>query len=186
MLKNTILTVLALLTFFSRTSFASIENWSLDHSTITYTIHHTLKTATGTSTQAKGKGKCEKGNCEFLIAVPVKTFESGDSNRDLHMLEVTRGGTNPMVVVQTALNESSLTRSPKINLNFEVQFAGKKVSYKNVPFEILKKNAHSVQTKGVITIKLNEFEITPPSLLAMPIKNEVPIEIDASWKIDTK
>jgi hypothetical protein len=38
-----------------------------------------------------------------LIAVPVKSFDSGDSNRDLHMLQVTRGAQFPLVTVRTRL-----------------------------------------------------------------------------------
>jgi hypothetical protein len=56
---------------------------------------------------AKGKGVCHAGQCDFLIAVPVKSFDSGDSNRDLHMLQVTRGGEFPMVIVRTQLPEQA-------------------------------------------------------------------------------
>ena len=45
----------------------------------------------GTKHVAKGKGVCKDGQCDFLLAVPVKSFDSGDTNRDLHMLQVTRG-----------------------------------------------------------------------------------------------
>ena len=51
----------------------------------------------GVSHSARGKGICHAGECDFLIAVPVKSFDSGDSNRDLHMLQVTRGAEFPMV-----------------------------------------------------------------------------------------
>ena len=170
----------------SHSSFAATEEWVLDHSTVTYTIHHPLKTASGTSTGAKGKGKCEKGTCEFLIAVPVKTFDSGDSNRDLHMLEVTRGGENPMVVVRTSFVDPPQGKTTKVSLTLDVQFAGKEASYRKVSFDIQRKEAHSAHTKGTITIKLSDFAIKPPSLLTMSIKDEVPIEVDAFWKIDKK
>jgi hypothetical protein len=45
--------------------------------------------------------------CDFLIAVPVKSFDSGNSNRDLHMLQVTRGGQFPMITVRTRLPEDT-------------------------------------------------------------------------------
>jgi hypothetical protein len=51
--------------------------------------------------RAKGKGVCHAGQCDFLIATPVKSVDSGDSNRDLHMIKATRGAQFPMVVVRT-------------------------------------------------------------------------------------
>ena len=167
-------------------SFAATENWTLDHSTLTYTVNHPLKTTGGTSTDAKGKGKCEKGRCEFLIAVPVKSFDSGDSNRDLHMLEVTRGGAYPMVVVKTSFGETALADQSKVALTFNIQFAGKEATYQNIPFEVQKTDAHSAHTQGTINIKLSDFAITPPSLLTMSIKDDVPISVDAFWSLGAK
>ena len=81
--------------------------WVLEQSTLTYHVSHPLHQTDGVSHAARGKGICHLGQCEFLIAVPVKTFDSGDSNRDLHMIQVTRGAEFPMVTVRTRLPESS-------------------------------------------------------------------------------
>ena len=75
----------------------------LEQSTVTYHVSHPLHDTDGVSHAARGKGACHAGECDFLIAVPVKSFESGDTNRDLHMLQVTRGGQFPMVTVRTRL-----------------------------------------------------------------------------------
>jgi len=71
--------------------FAVDSQWVLDQSTLTYHVSHPLHQSEGTSHAARGKGVCHDGQCDFLIAVPIKSFDSGDSNRDLHMLQVTRG-----------------------------------------------------------------------------------------------
>ena len=71
---------------------AADTQWVLDQSTLTYHVSHPLHNTDGVSHMAKGKGVCHAGQCDFLIAVSVKSFDSGDSNRDLHMLQVTRGG----------------------------------------------------------------------------------------------
>ena len=83
-------------------AFAKLSKteWSLDSGTLTYHGVFPLKKFDGVSKSAKGKGRCEKGQCHFLVAVPVKTFDSGDSNRDSHMLEVTKAATYPMVAVE--------------------------------------------------------------------------------------
>src|SRR5215472_11398071 len=77
------------------------SQWILEKSTLTYHVSHPLHEVDGVSHAAKGKGSCRAGVCDFLIAAPVKSFDSGDSNRDLHMLQVARGGEFPMVIVRT-------------------------------------------------------------------------------------
>src|SRR5580700_5139068 len=87
------------------------SQWILEHSTLTYHVSHPLHQSEGVSPAAKGKGVCHAGQCDFLIAVPVKSFDSGDSNRDLHMLQVTRSAECPIVTVRTRLPESAATSS---------------------------------------------------------------------------
>lgn len=67
------------------------DQWVLDQSTLTYRVSHPLHQTEGVSHAARGKGVCHAGECDFLIAVPVKSFDSGDSNRDIHMVQATRG-----------------------------------------------------------------------------------------------
>src|SRR5579863_6496828 len=87
--------------------FATDHQWILKQGTLTYHVSHPLHQSEGVSHAARGKGICHNGQCDFLIAVPVKSFDSGDSNRDLHMVQVTRGAQFPMVTVRTRLPESA-------------------------------------------------------------------------------
>src|ERR1700730_1774889 len=83
------------------------SQWVLSQSTLTYHVSHPLHQTEGVSHAARGKGVCHAGQCEFLIAAPVKSFDSGDSNRDLHMLQVTRGGQFPLITVRPRLPETA-------------------------------------------------------------------------------
>src|SRR5271165_5168351 len=103
--------------------FAADHQWMLKESTLTYHVSHPLHQSEGVSHAARGKGVCHEGQCDFLIAVPVKSFDSGDSNRDLHMLQVTRGAQFPIVTVRIRVPESA-SESAIINLDLEIQFAG--------------------------------------------------------------
>src|SRR5450432_1635303 len=114
---------------------AADGQWVLDQSTLTYHVSHPLHQTEGVSHGAKGKGVCHAGQCEFLIAVPVKSFDSGDSNRDLHMLQVTRGAEFPLVTVRTRLPEPA-GASATINVDLEIQFAGQTARYKQIPFKL--------------------------------------------------
>jgi hypothetical protein len=154
--------------------------WVLEQCTLTYHVSHPLHQTEGVSHAARGKGVCHAGQCDFLIAVPVKSFDSGDSNRDLHMLQVTRGAEFPMVTVRTHLPESDAT-SATVNADLEIQFAGQTAQYKQVPFKLVTQGGETHIT-GTIPATLADFKIDPPSLLTMPVKNDIPVRVEMTWR----
>jgi hypothetical protein len=159
---------------------AADSQWILKQSTLTYHVSHPLHQSEGISHAAKGKGVCHTGQCDFLIAVPVKSFDSGDSNRDLHMLQVTRGAEFPIVTVRTRLPESAETSST-VNADLEIQFAGQTAQFKQVAFKLETQNGETHIT-GTIPATLTDFKIEPPTLLTMPVKNEILIRVDMIWR----
>jgi hypothetical protein len=161
-------------------TFAGTDGqWVLEQCTLTYHVSHPLHQSEGVSHAARGKGVCHAGQCDFLIAVAVKSFDSGDSNRDLHMLQVTRGAQFPMVTVRTRLPEAAST-SATIHADLEIQFAGQTAQYKQVPFELVTQG-NATRISGTIPATLSDFKIAPPSLLAIPVKNEMPVRVDMTW-----
>jgi len=57
-------------------AFAQTDSqWVLGQSTLTYHVSHPLHQVDGVSHAARGKGVCHAGQCDFLIAVPVKSFD---------------------------------------------------------------------------------------------------------------
>jgi hypothetical protein len=154
--------------------------WVLDKSTLTYHVSHPLHDTNGVSHAARGKGVCHAGLCDFLVAAPVKSFDSGDSNRDLHMLQVTRGAEFPMVTVRFRLPEDALS-SPTIHVDLEVQFAGQTAQYKQVAFERTGQGKEARIT-GSIPATLSDFKVEPPSFLTIPVKNEMPVRVEMTWK----
>jgi hypothetical protein len=156
------------------------SQWILDHGTLQYHVSHPLHQVDGTSHAARGKGSCDAGLCSFLVAAPVKSFDSGDSNRDLHMLQVVRGGEFPIVSVRTQLPVAT-AKSTDIHANLDIEFAGQTVQYKQVPFQLLMQGNEAKLT-GTIPAKLSDFKIDPPSLLAIPVKNDIPVYVELVWK----
>ncbi len=134
----------------------------------------------GVSHAARGKGVCHAGQCDFLIAAPVKSFDSGDSNRDLHMLQVTRGAQFPIVTVRTRLPETA-RGSATIQVDLEIQFAGQTVQYKQVPFQVTTQG-NKIRISGTIPATVSDFKIDPPKLLTIAIKNEIPVQVDMTWR----
>ncbi|HZL49618.1 MAG TPA: hypothetical protein VFC37_01575 [Terracidiphilus sp.] len=154
--------------------------WVLVSSTLSYHMSHPMHQVDGVSRAAKGKGACHAGTCDFLIAAPVNSFDSGDSNRDLHMVQVTRGAQFPMVVVRTRIAEQT-PASGTIYADLEVQFAGQTMKYNHVAFEKTT-SGNEVRITGTVPATCVDFKIDPPSFLTIPIKNEIPVRVDMTWR----
>src|SRR5205807_848934 len=152
----------------------------LDQSSLTYHVSHPLHQVDGVSHAARGKGVCHAGQCDFLIAVPVKSFDSGDSNRDLHMVQATRGAQFPMITVRTRLPET-VPASGTIHADLEIQFAGQTIHYHQVPFQVVNQGKET-RIIGTIPATLADFKIDPPSLLTVRVKNEIPVHVDMAWR----
>jgi len=86
-----------------------------------------------------------------------------------------------MVVVRTHLPESA-AGSATIRADLQIQFAGQTVQYKQVPFQ-LEMHGNEAKLSGTIPATLSDFKIDPPSLLTLPVKNDVPIRVEMSWKL---
>jgi hypothetical protein len=176
-MKTTTLLAIALL---ASPLAAADGRWALEQSTLTYHVSHPLHETEGVSHAARGKGVCQAGQCDFLIAAPVKSFDSGDSNRDLHMLQVTRGAEFPLVSVRTRVPDTA-AGSGTIHADLEIQFAGQTVQYKQVEFKVTAQGT-AMRLAGTIPAKVSDFKIDPPSLLAIPIKNDIPVRVDMTWR----
>ncbi len=153
--------------------------WVLGQSTLSYHMSHPMHQVDGVSHAAKGKGTCHAGQCSFLIAAPVKSFDSGDTNRDLHMLETTRGAQYPMVVVRTTFPEPA-TNAATIDADLAVEFAGQTAHYSHVQFQ-RSAQGNEVHISGTIPATCSDFKIDRPSFLTVPIKNEIPVKVDMTW-----
>lgn len=85
-----------------------------------------------------------------------------------------------MVVVRTRLPEATST-SATLHADLDVQFAGQTAHYKQVAFEQVT-HGDTVRITGTIPATLTDFKIPAPSLLAIPIKNEIPVRVDMTWR----
>ena len=155
------------------------QTYSLSQSSMTYKGTHALKTFEGTSTQGKGKGQCGETSCEFLVAVAVKSFDSGNSNRDLHMLETMKGAAHPMIVARLEFPKTELAKKEML-LNAEIEVAGVK---KNIQLSGIQKSPteNGFGVNFVIPFKLTDFNIERPSLLTLKMDDLVPVKVQAEW-----
>jgi hypothetical protein len=96
------------------------------------------------------------------------------------MLQVTRGAQFPMVTVRLGLPDAALAPAT-ILCDLEIQFAGQTARYKQVPFQKATQG-NETRISGTIPATLSDFKIDPPSLLAVPVKNEMPVRVEMTWR----
>ena len=164
---------------------AADKQWALQESTLTYHVSHPLHQSEGVSHAARAKGLCHEGQCDFLIAAPVKSFDSGDSNRDLHMLQVVHGAQFPLVSVRARVAEAAVAAAGaggSIPLDLTVEFAGQTAQYRQIPFQV-SGQGDIAKISGAVPATLTDFKIAPPSLLSMAVKNEIPVKVEMAWKL---
>jgi hypothetical protein len=157
---------------------AAVVAWALQSSTITYHVSHPLHQVEAVTHAARGRATCSEGRCEVLVAVEVKTFDSGDTNRDLHTIQVVKGGLHPLVVVHASVPDKA---AADVAADVQVELAGSTATYKSVPFKRSEADG-SVRLKGTIPLNIKDFKIEPPSLLTVPIKDSVPVDVDTTWR----
>jgi hypothetical protein len=81
--------------------------------------------------------------------------------------------------VRTRLPEQAPSGS--IHADLDVEFAGQTAHYNDVPFQV-NEQGNEAKVSGTIPAKLTDFKIDPPSLLTVPIKNEIPVRVQMTWR----
>lgn len=159
----------------------AFPNFKFDQSksNISYTGTHPFHEWTGTTSEVQMTTDCElmSLNCGATISVPVISFMSGNDNRDSNMLFHIDAFSYPVVKISFVnLNIPDLLSSTEnINFDGEIDFHGYKVMQK-IPL-LATKSKNTFFIKSSFYIKLNLFDIDQPSLLMIPIKNEVKIDV---------
>lgn len=144
---------------------------TLTSGTAKYEVSYLTKTVHAESKNVKGKVVCE-AECEFLLAIPLKSFDSGDSNRDLNMQSTVEAGTFPVVTAKGKFKKE-LWGQKEFNLEATVNFHGVDSNYTVKVTETGKRASFKVN--------LEKHKIERPSLFAVKIDSEVPLDFKLTW-----
>lgn len=112
------------------------------------------------------------------VVIPIKEFNSGNSNRDSHALEVLEALKYPSVT----FTSSDISYDGKeITLNGKLNFHGieKPLSVKATQ-EIDKKQ---LSIQGKFTINMTDFDVKPPGLMGMTTKEEIALSFMFSFEL---
>jgi hypothetical protein len=75
----------------------------------------------------------------------------------------------------------SASASTTIQSDLEIKFAGQTAQYKQVSFQLVTQG-NEIHLTGTIPATLADFKIDPPTLLTLPVKNEMPVRVDLTWR----
>ncbi|MFN5761259.1 MAG: YceI family protein [Sphingobacteriales bacterium] len=148
-------------------------------STISYTMKHALHEWTGVSKDVNCIMETDANGTAQKVAVVVKvsSFDSKNSNRDSHMIEVTEGLSFPNIT----FSSSSITP----NGQGKYKVAGK-LSFHGVekPVEFMmteEKKDNKRFFNGSFQILIEDYKIERPSLMFVKTDNEVIIKMNVAF-----
>ena len=149
------------------------------NSFVSYEMNHILHTWVGTSKDLNGMvqlgadGKIEK----VALVSQVSAFDSENSNRDAHMMEVTEALKYPNIsFYSTSVVES---KSGELDVKGVLQFHGvnKESSFKA---NVVTKGGASV-VNGNFIFLLEDYKIERPSFMLNKVDNEVKVKFEVHY-----
>lgn len=116
---------------------------------------------------------------KIRVSVDVKTFDSGNSNRDSHALEVIQGMKYPRVEF---VSDSVGRDGSAYRVFGQLTFHGvtRPVNFQVTPHFTTGK----VEITGGFSVKLSDYKVERPSLLLVPVEDKLDIDIDLFAKLD--
>lgn len=144
-------------------------------SSITYGMKHALHAWTGTSKEVAcaAETNAEGRITRVAATVKVKSFDSQNSNRDAHMLEVTDALTHPNITF------SSATVTPESNgylVKGNLSFHGVTKPFETKVTEAQKNGRRMIS--GRFIFLLEDFGIERPTLMLVKTDNEVEVSFE--------
>ena len=156
------------------------ETWAINNnsSEILYLGKHFLHDWSGKNNNIKGLLLINKASNEInkiAVLLHVKDFDSGNSNRDSHSLEVLNALKFPEI---RFYSENIISDNESITFKGNLEFHGKTIS-KDIIAVVNSKN-NKIQLEGNFKISLNEFGIKAPSFML----SEMQDLIDLSFSLE--
>ena len=179
-----------LLALVSTTSFvhadAPVGNLKLsvaaDASSVTYHLVHKLHKFDGVSKHVEGRALVQPGGpTQVAIRVPVESFDSGNTNRDAHMKEVTEVVQYPNVEIKAAgdgiVVPTTFPTTIQKMWKAQVSFHGV-VQAMELPVTVKFEAADRVVATTSFQLSLDAFKVERPSL--MFVKVDDALKVDAT------
>jgi polyisoprenoid-binding protein YceI len=153
-------------------------------SSLRYHVEHKLHQVDATSRAAEGKALLDaEGAVRVMVRVPVQSFDSGDANRDSHMLETLEAGRFPYVIFKGVgtLAGAAPGKPAPLSLRGELEFHGVKRAV-TVPVTVELGQDGTARVKGTLTVSLDAHGVERPSLLLVKLEDACTITLDLTLR----
>lgn len=145
-------------------------------SALSYRLVHKLHEVTGVSKAVEGKARLQPdGALQVMVRSRVDAFDSGNGNRDAHMLEATEAARFPFVTLKAVGAVTPPAAYParqEVVLKGELTFHGVARPVE-VPVTVTYTSARRATASGRISISLDAFGVERPSLLFVKVDDAV-------------
>ncbi len=152
-----------------------------DESSITYRMTHLLHEIEATSKDATYRLEIDPEKKKIVsvsAAVDVTTFDSGNSNRDSHAMEVIDAISYPEVsFVSSAIEDAG----DSLKVTGTLTFHG--VTQEITAMALAKWSPDKVVVNGAFVLSLTAFKIERPSLLMIPVEDALRFTFTGAWKL---
>jgi hypothetical protein len=144
---------------------------------VEYRIVHKFHTISAVSRALAVRGTVDASGLKVMARAQVGTFDSGNSNRDAHMMEVVEGEKYPWAVVRAVLPGFKLPTTPgtvKISVQASVELHGVAVSHP-IDLTLESKDGVHFQARFTFAESLTAHKIERPSLLFVAVDDLITI-----------
>jgi polyisoprenoid-binding protein YceI len=154
--------------------------YDLQAGSLSYTLVHKLHEVKGTTQKIEGRALVKPdGTAKVQMRAPVASFDSGNSNRDTHMREVTNESRFPFVSLKATFPgiKLPLAAATEAKMEATVELNGQKQQI-TIPVRIAP-DGDRLKATFAFPISLEAFKIERPSLLFTQCNDDVKIEGEA-------
>jgi len=145
-------------------------------STLSFRLVHKLHEVTGVSKAVEGKARLlPDGTVQVAVRARVETFDSGNANRDAHMLEATEAARFPLVMLKAVgavAPPAAYPASATVTLRGELSFHGVTRPVE-VPVEVTFASARQATATARLPVSLDAHGVERPSLLFVKVDDAV-------------
>ena len=159
-------------------SFSS-KQIGIEKYTVKYTGYHPLHKWSGISSVVESDLLCEKNltECDINFSIPWFSFNSKNDNRDSNMLNHVNAFEFPNIYMEfKKVNINTLPEEKSLSAVLKINGVKNEIL---VPINYTLKD-FQFTAKSVFQISLDDFNIKKPSLLFVPISNNIDIEVNLS------
>jgi hypothetical protein len=166
-----------LLTIASPVPAGAQGNQLAGNGSVEYRLVHKFHTITGVSKAMVVRGSVDGTGLKIMARAPVSTFDSGNGNRDAHMMEAVEGEKYPWVnvrAVEPGFKLPAQKGTVKVTVQASVELHGVAVNH---PIEITLESQDGIHYRASFTFSesLTAHKIERPSLLFVPVDDLITI-----------